>query len=182
MVASPFSQEERTVFRHNNMDVKELDSEHFKSYISNVYTQVTRAIVFKELEKIDHFVNDEVYNYLTANVDRLAKNHPLSHYFDMTIIKIELLELKEFDNYDQLILYITVGYGKSTNDDKPYPIIKFNQLTFERKKDRDIQPEARYCPGCGANIDVNRNGKCEYCGGIYNLEDMDWVLIKFEAF
>ena len=33
---------------------------------------------------------------------------------------------------------------------------------------------------CGASIDVNANGKCPYCGTIYNLEDKDWVLTFIE--
>ena len=37
------------------------------------------------------------------------------------------------------------------------------------------------CPGCGAAINVNANGKCAYCGTIYNLVDKDWVLSSLKT-
>ena len=36
---------------------------------------------------------------------------------------------------------------------------------------------AKVCPGCGAPVNVNSNGVCEYCGTVYNTEDYDWILI-----
>ena len=38
----------------------------------------------------------------------------------------------------------------------------------------------RKCPTCGAIVDVNKNGKCEYCHTIFNLEKYDWVITKME--
>ena len=40
----------------------------------------------------------------------------------------------------------------------------------------------RKCPACGSSIDVNNNGKCNYCGAIYNNEDYDYVLSNIVTF
>ena len=32
------------------------------------------------------------------------------------------------------------------------------------------------CPSCGASIDVNRSGHCEYCGTTFDNENYDWIL------
>ena len=32
------------------------------------------------------------------------------------------------------------------------------------------------CPGCGANINANYSGKCEYCGTTYDTVKYDWIL------
>ncbi len=37
------------------------------------------------------------------------------------------------------------------------------------------------CPNCGANMDINHSGKCDYCGQTYNQEDYDWVLKNIES-
>jgi len=57
---------------------------------------------------------------------------------------------------------------------------KTNYLTFEKNKNTSTQPEARKCPSCGSNMDVNNSGKCEYCGTIYNLEDYEWILTEMK--
>ena len=36
--------------------------------------------------------------------------------------------------------------------------------------------DVRKCPACGAPMNVNKSGKCDYCGSIYNQEDYDFVL------
>ena len=38
----------------------------------------------------------------------------------------------------------------------------------------------RKCPTCGASMNINNSGECEYCHSIYNQEDYDWVLTKLE--
>ncbi len=47
---------------------------------------------------------------------------------------------------------------------------------FLKEKNAKNLGTARKCPGCGANMDIAINGKCEYCGTIFKLEEYDWVL------
>lgn len=54
-------------------------------------------------------------------------------------------------------------------------------LTFTKKVNVMKQGIARKCPGCGAPMNINESGKCEYCGAIYNLDDYDWILTKLEV-
>lgn len=55
-------------------------------------------------------------------------------------------------------------------------VIKNMRLVFSKRKNAKSLGTARKCPGCGANIDVGMNGKCDYCGSIFNLQDYDWIL------
>ena len=54
-------------------------------------------------------------------------------------------------------------------------------LTFIKRKDADTQGIVRKCPGCGATLNVNDSGKCNYCGSIYNQEDYDWILSELKV-
>ena len=53
-------------------------------------------------------------------------------------------------------------------------------ITLTKKRVTKSQDIVRKCPGCGATINVNASGKCEYCGSIYNQEDYDWVITSLE--
>jgi hypothetical protein len=48
-------------------------------------------------------------------------------------------------------------------------------LIFKRKKGVSKGNIVK-CPGCGANLDVNKSGKCEYCGQVYSAEKYDYIL------
>lgn len=37
------------------------------------------------------------------------------------------------------------------------------------------------CPCCGANINMNQSGKCEYCGSVISTTEYDWVLSKIDG-
>ena len=55
-------------------------------------------------------------------------------------------------------------------------IEKSHILTFRKKKNANREGISRKCSGCGASINANSTGICQYCGTIYNTEDYDWVL------
>lgn len=37
------------------------------------------------------------------------------------------------------------------------------------------------CPCCGANINMNQSGRCEYCGSVISTTEYDWVLSKIDG-
>ena len=71
------------------------------------------------------------------------------------------------------------NYVSGINDHR---IEKLNRLTFMKKIDGRNAGIVRKCPACGSSIDVNNNGKCNYCGAIYNNEDYDYVLSNIVTF
>ena len=145
-----------------------------------MYIQINRAIVFKDLEKINHFVGDELYSWLSENIDDLSNKHKMQHYFDMGVAHVEILGINKLGDSLQIEVNLISGYGKFASANHLYGTELENKMVFEKRKDSKKQPAARYCPGCGSNIDVNRSGVCIYCGTTYNLEDMDWILVKYE--
>ena len=49
------------------------------------------------------------------------------------------------------------------------------------KTDASGATETIQCPHCGANVEVIRSGKCEYCGSVVYSEVYDWVLDELDA-
>ena len=79
---------------------------------------------------------------------------------------------------DYLVKKDTGEYIRGYNNHR---IEKINHLKLEKKLNTKMYDMDKKCPGCGANIDVNNNGKCIYCGTIFNAEDYDWILTSLEV-
>ena len=65
---------------------------------------------------------------------------------------------------------------KFVSGDKEVRVEKFVKLIFTKVKNAKKLGVARACQGCGANLDLNFDGRCPYCGAIFNLQEYDWIL------
>ena len=133
----------------------EFEETKFMSYVDNIFIKILHAIMFDKIDTIDHFVGDKVYKELSDKLDKL-KNDNLIQMYEMN------KDTKEV-------------YGDDTDRIEERYI-----LTFEKIINTKEQGISRKCPGCGANMDINNNGKCEYCGAIYDLENYDYILVDIK--
>lgn len=159
------------------------------SYIENVFVQIHLAITFNELEKIDHFINDEIYDKLKNKLDKLNRDNMIQMYDLINVTDTKIIEILEDEERIILKVNLTLRYvdycidkdtkEKISGNDKER-IDKYYNLTFEKKRNTKNKPEIMKCPNCNSNMDININGKCDYCGSIYNLEDYEWILTRME--
>lgn len=161
----------------------------FITNIDNIFVQILSAVMHKRLNEIKHFVSDEVYNKLNEQVAYLVNNNYIQFYDELNVKSTEILKvLENNDSFDikvkltsRYIDYImNSSYSIIKGHDK-FRIEKINYLTFTKKKNFEKLEEARRCPGCGVTLDINRSGKCEYCGAIFNLDERSWILTSFET-
>ena len=159
----------------------------FLAYVDNIYIKILHAIMLNKLDTVRHFMNDEVSIELSNHLIEL-ENKNLIEMYEMTNVKSSSINsIKELDDRFRIEVklisrYVTYLMDKTTkkiiSGDDSNRIEKTSYLIFEKIKDSKIQGICRKCKNCGASIDVNRDGKCKYCGSIYNLEDYDWILVK----
>lgn len=161
----------------------------FKTYVDNMFIQIHLAVMTKELEKIKHFVSGDVYHKLEEKIASLEERKVVQMYDEINVKQTTILSGIVQDEKMVIKVNITSRYmdylmdedGNVVSGISDHRIEKENYLTFEKKIHHLTSGQARKCPGCGANIDVNANGKCAYCGTTYNLEDKDWVLTSLET-
>lgn len=167
-----------------------LEESKFISYVDNVFVKIHLAITFNELETIDHFVNDKVYNELKEKLDELNEKNLIQMHDMINVKNSHIIDFEETSDKYIVKVNLTSRYVDYRIDKDTKETVsgndmdrteKINILTFEKNKDTTIQPEARKCPSCGSNMDVNNNGKCEFCGTIYNLEDYEWILTEIKV-
>jgi len=58
---------------------------------------------------------------------------------------------------------------------------KENHLIFQKRIGSLNDEPIHNCPSCGHPMDINQNGKCNYCGTIYDQENLSWILSSFEV-
>lgn len=163
--------------------------EKFITYANNVFVQIHVAITTKELDKIKHFVSSNVYDELSVKVNQLTQRGLTQTYDELNVAQTDILNYQATDDLMTIEIKIISRYldylvdqnGNYVSGNNSSRTQKENYLTFTKKTNFKKTGSISKCPGCGAAINVNANGKCAYCGTIYNLVDKDWILSSLKT-
>lgn len=159
----------------------------FRAKVDNIFIQLYTAVMKQDLTKIKHFLSQEVINLYTDKIENLKNKNQIQIYEELNVSDTDIKNINEFEDrfeievslltkyYDYLIDKTTKKYISGNRD---YRKEKRVTLYFSKIKNAKSLGQARVCDGCGANMDLNKNGVCEYCGTTYELKNYDWVLIK----
>lgn len=161
----------------------------FITNIDNMFIQILSSMMHKSIDDIRHFVNDEIFSNLNSRVEYLKNNKYIQFYDELNVKNTEILEVIETENSFQINVKLNARYMDYILDSSA-KIIKGQDksrievpyyLTFEKNKVFKELGEARMCQGCGASMNINHSGKCNYCGTIFNLDERNWILISFKS-
>ena len=169
------------------MELNNFNEAMFITKVNNIFIKYYSAIMLDELDTVKHFVSEQVYNE-GKNIINNYKANGYRQMYDMLNVKdSKIRDIKENPDNFVITVYLESRYldyqidldtGEFLSGNDKERIQVNYLLEFTRKKDTKEQSIARICPGCGNTIDVNNNGKCNYCGASYNQKDYDWVLTK----
>lgn len=166
------------------------NEEMFITKVNNIFIKLMNAIMFKDLDSVKHFLNDELEAKYKVVIDEL-KSRGLTEVYDELNVKNTFIRdvhindeyiVIDVDLISRYMDYFIDSDGNYVSGINDHRIEKLNRLTFMKKIDGRNAGIVRKCPACGSSIDVNNNGKCNYCGAIYNNEDYDYVLSNIVTF
>ena len=171
-----------------NIKIDNFNEINFKSYVDNIFIKLLHAVMLNKLDTVDHFISDGVYYMLNEKIKELDEKNLIQMYEMTNVRESSITNFEETD--DKYIITVTlhsryVDYlidkntKQTVSGDDEHRVEKTNILKFERSKDIKKQSIARKCPTCGANMDINNNGKCKYCGSIYDLENYNFILVSW---
>lgn len=169
---------------------KEFSESKFKAKADNIFIQVYTAVMKKDLTRVKHFLSEELYRQFEQKIKRLDDEGLIQVYGELNVSDTEIARIVENDDSYQIEVRLVTKYldyklDKQTRNmvsgNDEVRVIKNMRLVFLKRKNAKTLDTARKCPGCGANMDIAINGKCEYCGAIFKLEEYDWVLIEIEG-
>ena len=174
-------------------ELEELDKSFSKSMfitkVNNIFVQLFTAVMTKNLDKIRHFIGENVEKEFDEKIKELKDNHQIQMYDELNVKDTRILNYQILDDkyvikvelisryMDYLIDEETKEYISGIDDHR---IEKIYHLTFEKKRNAKEYKIVKMCPHCGNSIDLNQNGHCNYCGGIFDAENYDYILTSIK--
>ena len=162
----------------------------FKTKVDNIFVKLYTCIMKGDLTDVRHFISEELYNNYINKINELISHNKRQMYDEINvkntmIINRKILEDKEIIDVEIVSRYmdyiIDINTGDLISGDDTRRIERRNILRFEKKSNTKDFGIVRKCPGCGASINVNNTGKCEYCDTIFNLDDYDYILVSINV-
>lgn len=173
------------VLNHLLLEDKEFSEAKFRAKVDNVYIQLYTAVMKQDLQKVKHFLSDEVFEKYDKKIKELQAANQIQIYDELNVSNTEILGIEELEDRFEirvklLTKYLDYRIAKDTkkfiSGNRDVRTEKYVNLKFSKIKNAKALGSARKCTGCGANMDLNKTGVCEYCGSVYILRDYDWVL------
>lgn len=165
--------------------MEKINEAMFKTKVDNVFVKLYTAIMLRDLSTVRHFISNNLYLKYQDNINNLIKNKEIQMYDELNVKDTKII--KVYEESDKIIVevnlisrYMDYVINEETSElvrgNNTYRVEKNNRLIFIKDKNVSKFNIAKKCPGCGASVNVNANGKCDYCGAIFNLEDYDFIL------
>ena len=179
-----------TIEEYKNYD-KNFDNTAFITKVNNIVIKFFNSITLNELKRVDHFVSDSVY----AVGERIAKDAESNgnvHMFDeFNIGSSNIYRIEQDSEFFYMYVNMTLKYMDYVMNKESGVVVKGNNqsrdshimtMIFKKSKKATEQNLVRTCPTCGASLNTNNTGVCEYCHTVYDQEDHDWVLDAIQGF
>ena len=164
---------------------KDFTEAKFKTKVDNIYIQIFTAIMKQDLSRIKHFVSDDLYIKLEQIVIKLQEQNAIQMYGELNVTDTNIDKITENDDEYQIEVKLLTKYLDYKIDKNTKKLIsgnveirkeEFKRLIFTKTKNARNLGVSRTCECCGANLDINFDGRCKYCGMIFKLEKYDWIL------
>ena len=143
------------------------------------------AVMMDNLDRVRHYISDELEEKYDNILKDLRNRSRRQMYDELNVKTTSIKSVEIIDNTLVVKVNIVSRYmdylidrdsGKFVSGINDHRVEKMNHLIFTKKIGKSYSGIDKKCPGCGATIDVNSNGKCAYCGAIFNTENYDWIL------
>ena len=162
----------------------------FITKVNNIFVMLHSAVMMDNLDRVRHFLSDNVILKYEKILKDLNNRNVRQMYDELNVKETHIrnIEIKE----DCVIIKVEIisrymdylvdkSTGKFISGYNDHRIEKRNYLELTKMLGAKAYGLDKKCPGCGANIDVNNRGKCDYCGTIFNTKNYDWILTSIEV-
>lgn len=147
--------------------------------VKNIYIMLLNSISTGNINKVDHYLDDNLTQYFKKVIEDNTKNNLIQKYDQLNITNVEII--KEDDQ--TLTISATVKYmdykidaktKKIVNGNNKKRIVNYVLLGFRKNKKRDTS--IYRCPNCNAGLNINNSSICTYCGSNVDERYSEYVL------
>ena len=154
----------------------------------NIYCDIQNAWMNFKLEDVKDVITDELYNMYESQLATLEVKGEQNIMKDITLRRSYLRGVvKQNDNITIEAGYVIEMYdyivdqqsGKLVRGESNRKMRVTYSMKFRKTLDENAKVE--HCPNCGAKIEMNSSGTCEYCGSKIVADNTKWVLTEKKA-
>ena len=170
-----------------NQIIPNFNIEEFNFKVYQIFYDVQMAWMDFDYDKLKELLTDELYNNYIMQLEALKTKNHKNTMKDFQLIEICLNDLKEENDKYIAEVYLNVKFYDYVENSKTGMILRgtpnrklnnFYKLTFIRTKDESNN--INECAQCGAPVEGNSTGICEYCKSKLINDNYNWVMSKKE--
>lgn len=150
----------------------------------NIYKELQYAWMNFDEERIRKLTTDEMYNMYLMQLDTLKVKNQKNIMYDIDYVGSKIINRHEENGEETITINMQVScydFLIDTNTNKVLRGVanKLNFYSYELTFVKTIDDkELDICPRCGAPVDANTSGICEYCKSTLVSDNYTLVLSK----
>jgi len=165
-----------------DFDINEFN---FKAY--QIFYDVQMAWMNLDYDKLKELLTDELYNSYVMQLEALKVKEQRNVMKEFVLNESSIVELKEENGYYIAKVYLDVKFYDYVEEIKTKKVLRGNSnnkvnniyiITFISTKGKSNN--INKCPNCGAKVEGNVTGICNYCKSKLINENYTWVMSKKE--
>lgn len=151
----------------------------------DMFLKIENAWMNLDMEDVHNLITDEMFNMYDSQLDMMKVKNEQNIMSDFVLKDSAITGfLEQNDTIEIKTQYIIEFYDyiidkdskKVTSGNKSRKVRMHYEFTFIKNKDKNSKIDV--CPCCGAKVDVNSAGTCEYCGSKIIGNNSNWVMAK----
>ena len=150
----------------------------------SIFVKIEEAWMNFDLEKVRDCITDEMFNMYESQLTSMEMNGEQNIMRDFKLINSAITQASKQNNMLQVKARYTVEYYDYIINRNTKAVVRGNsnrkiRMVYEFTFIKDIEnKKLDKCPNCGAEININSAGICEYCNSKLVDDSKDWVMSK----
>ena len=163
--------------------------QQFEDLASTAFFKIQEAWSKRDMNIAKAFISPTLFGRFESQLSGFRSEGKINKMDKLAVGSVELVEAVHDGGFDYITVKINASAADYIIDQKTQKMISGSQepqpfteyWTFLRSdsvktKSGGEQIQSQHCPNCGAPLQVNAVGKCEYCGSELTSGAFSWVL------
>lgn len=162
----------------------DFDVNKFLSNGFNIYMRIEDAWMNFELDKVRDIITDEMFNMYESQLTSMEMKGEQNIMKDFKLLNSAITNASLQNNMLQVTTRYVIEFYDYIIKKDTKQVIRGNsnrkirmvyEMTFIEKLEKTKLDK---CPNCGAKVDMNSSGICEYCNSKIVDDNTEWVMSK----
>lgn len=165
------------------------DEAEFKEHLSNLYIQMQQRWHERDITSLKPYFTDAFYNQSEMQLKEMKRNKQTPCTERVAVLEVKPNGFYQSSGMDHIVVTVRSRIVAYVVNDETGNLISGDRnrekfMTYEWDlcrssgvvTGRTDGMQAVNCPHCGATVNINQSARCEYCGGIIEVQNQDWAL------